>query len=62
MGEDTKFAQIESVIAAAKKDAAKFYNTGNKAAGTRLRAALLQIKNLAHEGRKEVSEIKSEEI
>lgn len=42
----------------AQKEGAKF-EAGNKSAGARLRKALLEIKNLAHEMRKEVSEKKN---
>jgi hypothetical protein len=40
------------------KDAENFYVKGNKAAGTRLRNAYLEIKNLASEGRNEVQSLK----
>lgn len=41
----------------AQIEGAKF-EAGNKTAGTRLRKTLLEIKNLAHEMRKQVSESK----
>ena len=41
----------------AQIEGAKF-EAGNKSAGTRLRKILLQIKNLAHQMRKEISELK----
>jgi hypothetical protein len=41
----------------AQQEGEKFF-AGNKSAGTRLRKVLLEIKNLSHEMRKEVSEIK----
>lgn len=53
-----KFEEIKNAVALAEEDAEKFYKKGNKAAGTRVRAALLKIKELAHEGRKEISEAK----
>lgn len=56
-----KWEEIKKVIEGADKDAEKFYSGSNKAAGTRLRAALLAIKDLAHEGRKEVTELKGGE-
>ncbi|MBC7845584.1 MAG: histone H1 [Flavobacterium sp.] len=43
----------------AQTEGAKFA-AGNKAAGTRLRKALQEIKNLAHEMRKEVSDVKNQ--
>ncbi len=56
-----KFEEIKKVIEEAEKDAAKFYSGNSKAAGTRVRAALLKIKELAHEGRKEITELKGGE-
>ena len=53
------YNQIKELIASVEQDADKFYNGGNSAAGTRVRKALQEIKNLASEGRKEVSEIKN---
>jgi len=41
-----------------KTDATKFYQKSNSAAGTRLRKAYLQLKNLASAGRNEVAELK----
>lgn len=43
----------------AQTEGAKF-EAGNKAAGTRLRKTLQEIKNLAHEMRKEVSDVKNQ--
>ena len=42
-------------------EAEKFYTKGNKAAGTRLRKGLQEIKNLAQEIRVDVSEKKKAE-
>ncbi|MEM1135960.1 MAG: histone H1 [Bacteroidota bacterium] len=53
-----KYKQIKDILAAADTDAEKFYNQNNKAAGTRLRKAMLELKNIAQEVRKEVLEIK----
>lgn len=50
-----KFGEIMAVIEAAKVDAEKFYVRGNKAAGKRIRKALMDIKTLAHDGRKEIT-------
>lgn len=43
----------------AEKDAEAFYNKANKAAGTRLRGAMQQLKVLAGDIRKEVTEKKN---
>lgn len=53
------FQKIKNKIEEMEADASKFYDKGNGAAGARLRQGLLEIKNLAAEGRKEVSELKS---
>lgn len=45
----------------ARKEAEAFYNQGNKAAGTRLRKVMLEIKKLTDEIRKDVQAIKNEE-
>jgi len=50
-----KFSELKELIAAAEKDAAAFYEKGNKAAGTRLRGALQQTKALAQDIRNEVT-------
>ncbi len=55
------FEKIKELIAAAEADANAFYVKGNKAAGTRLRKAYLEIKNAAGAGRNEVSELKNKE-
>ena len=54
-----KFTKIKEVLASIEKDAEKFYNGGNNAAGTRVRKALQDIKTLASDARKEVTEIKN---
>ena len=54
-----KYNQMKSLLAAIETDADKFYQGHNKAAGTRLRKAMLEVKNLAGEIRKEVSEQKN---
>lgn len=54
-----KFNQLKQLIAEAEDNAQKFYDKSNKAAGTRLRKAMLEAKNLAHEIRKEVVDIKN---
>lgn len=49
-----KYDEIAAVVEGMKSDVIKFDN-GVKAAGPRVRKALMTIKELAHEGRKEVS-------
>lgn len=48
--------QLEEVLAAAREDAAKFDEKGNKAAGTRVRKAMQEVKTLAQDVRVAVSE------
>lgn len=50
--------KLEALHDRAQTEGAKFA-VGNKSAGTRLRKILLEIKNLSHEIRKEVSETKN---
>jgi len=54
-----KFEELKGLVTSAENDAKSFYDKGNKAAGTRLRNALQQIKGAATDIRKEVTEIKS---
>lgn len=49
------FTKLKELVAATEADATAFYEKGNKAAGTRLRKALQEIKVLAQEGRNEVT-------
>lgn len=51
--------KLEALTEEAKQNAAAFYDKGNKSAGTRLRKNALDIKNLAAEIRKDVSERKN---
>ena len=54
-----KFKVLQELVSAAEKDAVAFYEKGNKAAGTRLRNALQQLKVAATDIRKDVSEKKA---
>jgi len=53
-----KFGELKDLVASAENDAKSFFDKGNKAAGTRLRNALQQIKRAATDIRKEVTEQK----
>ena len=55
-----KYAELKKIVDDASTDADKFYLSGNKAAGTRLRNTLQKIKTLAQEIRVEVGKIKKE--
>lgn len=54
-----KFSKLKELIASVEADAEKFYNNANNAAGTRVRKAMQDLKNLAQEIRTEVTEIKN---
>jgi hypothetical protein len=54
-----KFQALKDLVASVEKDAAAFYEKGNKAAGTRLRGAMQQLKVAASDIRKEVTELKN---
>jgi len=54
-----KFEKVKQLLASIEADADKFYNKENGAAGTRLRKAMQDLKVLAGEIRKEVTERKN---
>lgn len=54
-----KFTKIKELIASIEKDADLFFNKANKAAGTRVRKAMQDLKGLAQEVRAEVTEKKN---
>ena len=57
--ENTTFDKIQELLNESKADQVKFYEKGNGAAGTRLRKFALDIRNLAQQARKEISEEKN---
>ena len=56
-----KFEELKAKVAELEAEAEKFYVKGNKAAGTRLRKGLQDIKNLAQDIRVDVSGKKKSE-
>lgn len=54
-----KFSKLKELVASIEADADKFYNSGNGAAGTRVRKAMQDLKGLAQEIRTEVTEKKN---
>ena len=54
-----KFENLKTIIESMSEDVAKFDDKGNKAAGTRVRQSLQQIKTVAQDLRKEISERKN---
>lgn len=55
-----RFDELERMVAEMKDDFIRFYANGNKAAGTRVRAAMQNLKNFAQTVRTEVQAIKNE--
>ncbi|MDX2086445.1 MAG: hypothetical protein SFX73_01290 [Kofleriaceae bacterium] len=54
-----RYAELQQLVASMAADFQKFYQDGNKAAGTRVRAAMQELKTFAQTVRNEVSEIKN---
>jgi hypothetical protein len=54
-----KFKELEKLVESIKDDVRKFYEKGNNSAGVRVRKALQDIKLVAHEMRKLISEEKN---
>ena len=48
------FEQLQDIVNSTQADIDKFYENGNKAAGTRVRKAMQQVKSLAQDLRKDV--------
>jgi hypothetical protein len=56
----SRFAEIKNLVDSLESDFTKFYENGNKAAGTRVRNGMLEIKKIAQEVRTEVTNLKKE--
>jgi hypothetical protein len=54
-----RYLELQQLIAGMAADFDKFYNHGNKAAGTRVRAAMQELKTLAQTVRNEVTSLKN---
>jgi hypothetical protein len=59
---EERYSQLNDVLDDAEEDLMKFYEKGNKAAGTRARKSLMELKKLAHEIRQEIQDIKNDEL
>jgi len=57
MEEQSIYEQMKSLLAEIETDMEKFYDSGNKAAGTRVRKAMQTLKTLAQDQRNEISEM-----
>lgn len=55
----SKFQDLSSFVAGLEKDFTAFYDKGNKAAGTRVRKAMQDLKTMAQDIRAEVQEQKN---
>jgi hypothetical protein len=53
-----RFEELVGLVQSFQKDFQKFYEKGNKSAGTRVRKSMNELKKKAQEIRKEVQEIK----
>jgi hypothetical protein len=52
-----RFTELQALVAGMAADFEKFYKDGNKAAGTRVRLAMQELKNFAQNVRNEVQSI-----
>lgn len=55
----SRFDEIKNLIGSFEEDMDKFYNKGNKAAGTRARKGLQQLRKLSQDVRLEIQDIKN---
>lgn len=55
----SRYEELEALLESLKEDFGKFYDGGNKAAGTRVRKGMLELRNKAQDIRKEVQEKKN---
>jgi len=55
----SRIEQVRSLISELEPDMEKFYEKGNKAAGTRARKTLQEIKKVSQEIRLEIQEMKN---
>jgi hypothetical protein len=54
----SRFSELRDLLATFEKDFIKFYEKGNKSAGTRVRKHMNELKRKAQDIRKEIQEIK----
>ncbi|HHP7236981.1 histone H1 [Longibacter sp.] len=59
---EERYEELTNTVKEAEEDLMKFYEKGNKAAGTRARKSMMELKKLAHEIRQEIQEIKNDEL
>jgi cytochrome c556 len=56
----SRIQELKDLVVSFEKDFVKFYEKGNKSAGTRVRKSMNDLKRKAQEVRKEVQEIKAQ--
>jgi len=54
----SRFTELKDLLGSFEKDFIKFYEKGNKSAGTRVRKHMNELRRKAQDIRKEVQEIK----
>ena len=54
-----RYEQLNQILTSMKDDFQKFYESDNKAAGTRVRKGMLELRKLAQEIRQEVQDKKN---
>jgi len=59
---EERYSQLTDIVEDAEEDLLKFYEKHNKAAGTRARKSMMELKKLAHEIRQEIQDIKNSEL
>lgn len=57
----SRIEEVKTVMAELEEDLEKFYDKGNKAAGTRARKQLQNLKKLSQEIRLEIQDIKNKD-
>ena len=55
----SRFADLKGFVDGLEDDFSKFYETGNKAAGTRVRKAMQDLKSMSQDIRVEVQNMKN---
>jgi hypothetical protein len=60
LGGVPRYTELQQLVAGMAADFEKFYKDGNKAAGTRVRLAMQELKTFAQTVRNEVQTIKNE--
>ena len=57
-----RFSELKALVDGLENDFSAFYDKKNQSAGTRIRAAMQQLKTIAQEIRVDVQDIKNNEV